>query len=152
MPSRRPAAALALPVLVAGTAFAWWEGTNGRNSAASHWSVGSSIVLVVVASVVAGRGRQTQPSSAWARGGLDGVRHWRDAAPPTVVSTIGWALLLTALVGWGLASFVAQTHGLPTFSSLVGTITRRHWGRSVVFAAWLALGATLATWNRTPRR
>jgi hypothetical protein len=62
-----------------------------------------------------------------------------------------WVLVALAVVGWDVASFVAQSHNLPTFSYLAGRITRWPWGRASVLATWLAVGSALALWNRTSR-
>jgi hypothetical protein len=144
--STRPAAVTAIGAvaLAAGLAVAWWEGAQQRDSAAAHWSVGAVIALIGGLALATGWGRQRTSCGAWAGASIGAVRGWRTRRRSEVVAVAIWALLIVAVIGWDLASFVAQSHNLPTFSYLFGRITRWRWGRAVVFAAWVAIGSGLA--------
>lgn len=149
----RPGRATASLVLPA-AALAAWEGTVERLSLPSRSSVGALIGVAVVGAAVAGRSRQRATTSGWARGALDaavravagrGTRPGRLA----VAGLLGWTTLVLATIGWDLNSFVHQVQSLPTLSRLFGDVTREAWGRGLVFAAWLGLGAYLAAgWRR----
>lgn len=122
-----------------------------RQSSAAHWSVGLSIVAVVVLALLLGRKRQVQRSGPWVSAAARGVAGWRR----TLLLSAGvavWAILVTAIVAWDLTSFISQSHELPTLSYEIGRVTRWHWGRTVVFAAWLAVGIALACACLVPRR
>ncbi|HVC14427.1 MAG TPA: hypothetical protein VND62_06165 [Acidimicrobiales bacterium] len=137
-PTTTPIARLARAVgVVALAALVAWEGSLGRYSAASHASVLAVIVSVVLLALVAGRSRQRASSRTWA-GGI--VRMLREAAV--------WSVLIAATVSWDLASFVAQSHSLPTLSRILGAVTDHDWGRALVFAAWLVLGLYLTLGER----
>jgi hypothetical protein len=127
-----------------------WEGTLWRQSAAAHWSVGLSIAAVVVLAVVLGRGRQAEGSGAWLSGAARAVAGWR-RTPSLTTGVAVWAVLIAAVVGWDLTSFVHQSHELPTLSYQFGRVTRWHWGRALVFAAWLAAGLGIAGTCLVPR-
>ena len=141
-----------LSALLALAAFVVWEGTLSRTAPAAHDSVLAVIALGVVAAVVLGRGRQRSRSGAWLLGGASTVardlagRGRRSAA--AVASTIVWILLIFAVIGWDLYCFSREVSYLPTLSRLFGDVTRYGWGRSLVFAAWLVLGACLAAGGR----
>lgn len=128
-----------------------WEGLQWRQSAAAHWSVGLSVVAVVVLAVVLGRGRQAQRSRDWLSAAARAVAGWRRTRRLALGVAV-WTVLIVAVVGWDLASFARQSHDLPTLSYQFGRVTRWHWGRAVVFAAWLAAGLGLAAACLAPRR
>jgi hypothetical protein len=130
-----------------------WEGGQGRKTAAAHWSVGAVIVAAPVLALVLGRRAQRETSRQWLReigGALRSVATgtaWRQH-PISVVGGVAWGVLIAAVVGWDLNSFAHQSHDLPTLSRFAGAVTRYWWGRSLVFAAWLALGVYLvAGWR-----
>lgn len=131
-------------------ALAVWEGMQWRQSPAAHWSVGLSIAVAVVLALVLGRGRQAQRSSAWVSEAGRSVTGWR-RTPRLSGAVAVWAVLILAVVGFDLVSFLHQSHDLPTLSYEIGRLTRWHWGRAVVFAAWLAAGVGLATACLVPR-
>ena len=136
--------------LAGALAFAGWEGTQQRDSAASHWGIAASVAVVLAAAWVAGRGRQQTSSIDWARRSVGPLLDRRQR-PRRVTGVTIWVLVALAVIGWDVTSFIAQSHDLPTFSYLAGRITRWPWGRATVLAAWLAVGSTLALWNRTSR-
>lgn len=83
-------------------------------------------------------------SRAWLSSASEAVREWRR----TLLFSAGvivWVLLILAVVGWDLDSFVHEVHYLPTLSYEVGRVTRYQWGRALLFAAWLAAGIGLVT-------
>lgn len=145
----------AAAVTLAGAVLAVWEGAQRRQTAAAHWSVGAVVVLAMVVAVVAGHRRQRQPSPAWLAAAGHGIRSvtgpagWR-RSPAYVAGVVTWVLVIAAVVGWDLNSFAHQAHDLPTLSYLVGSVTRHRWGRSAVFAAWLAVGTYVAVGWRRP--
>jgi hypothetical protein len=55
-----------------------------------------------------------------------------------------WAALLLAIAAWELLAFFSSPRrDHPTLSSIADRIMSVHAGRALVFAAWLALGATI---------
>lgn len=143
-------------VRLAAIAFAIWEGTLRRTQASAHWSVLATIAAGVAAAVLLGRGRQRATSGAWLRSGgatilgdLSRPAGGRRAAP-LIAATAVWVLLICAVIGWDLYSFAREVPYLPTLSRLFGDVTRYEWGRALVFAGWLALGADLAAGWRRP--
>jgi hypothetical protein len=60
-----------------------------------------------------------------------------------------WVILVVAIVGWDLRSFIAQSDDLPTLSYYFGRITRFHIGRGLAVALWLVVGAFLCAGGRT---
>lgn len=141
---------------LAALALSAWEGTIVQSSSTAHWSVLAVIAVTIGAAAVGGRGRQRERSGRWLRSGVGTVsgdltgRHRRPAVQ--IASTVVWAALIAATIGWDLYSFTHQHSYLPTLSRVVGTVTRHEWGRALVFSAWLALGAYLALGWRRPDR
>ncbi len=132
----------------AALALSWWEGGLSRDQASAHWSVLSVIALVVVGAGVFGAGRQVMFSGAWARAPLSLRHHLAEDPGPSLAAAV-WTLLVLAVIGWDLNSFVHQSHNLPTLSSLVGHVTASHVGRAAVFCGWIGLGGVLALgWRR----
>lgn len=148
----RPRWLVALATAIVALALAAWEGTIGQGSATAHVSVLAVIALAIVTATLAGRGRQQATSADWVRRGAGAM--WGDVTgtsrrPRTrVFGTLAWIVLVAATIGWDLTSFVHQAHDLPTLSRVVGDVTRHEWGRALVFAAWLALGAYLSVGGR----
>lgn len=140
---------LAASVLAAaGAAFSGWEGTLGRDSTAAHLSVLVTIALGFAAAVLAGRGRQLEPSLAWARGPFGLRRHLAEDRTGTLGALV-WTLLVLAVIGWDLNSFVRQSHAVPTLSTIFGHLSAHAAGRAALFAGWLLLGGALALgWRR----
>jgi hypothetical protein len=134
--------------LAALVALAAWEGTLDRQSAAAHWSVAAVIAAAIVVTVVAGRSHQRTTSRVWLASSWRSAASWRER--PVYAAGVGvWVVVVLAVVGWDVTSFVAQAHDLPTLSYFVGRVTRYEWGRAAVFAAWLAVGGYLAVgWRR----
>jgi hypothetical protein len=132
-------------------ALAVWEGLQWRQGPAAHWSVGLSIAAVVALALVVGRGRQAQQSSAWVSEAGRSVTGWRRTRRLSAAVAV-WIVLLVAVVGFDLVSFLHQSHDLPTLSYEIGRLTKWHRGRAVVFAAWLAAGVGLAAARLVPRR
>ncbi len=136
--------------LVAAAATAWWEGGLGRDQASAHDSVLAVIGLGFLATALAGVGRQAVPSSQWVKGPFALRRHLADARASALGAAI-WTVLVLAVIGWDLNSFVHQEHDLPTLSSILGHLTASQPGRAVVFFGWLLLGGAIALGWRRPR-
>ena len=137
-----------MALVAAGAAFSWWEGGLHQYSTAAHWSIAVVIALVLSSAVAFGWGRQAATAGAWVRGPLPVRRHLAERRRDTVAVVI-WVVLVLAVVGWDLTSFVHQSHNLPTLSSIVGHVTWTRAGRAVTVAVWLVLGAALAVgWRR----
>jgi len=98
----------------------------------------------VVAAVIAGWSRQRMRTRAWLSSTSRAVRGWR-RAPLFSTGVVVWTLLILAVIGWDLNSFVHEVHYLPTLSYEIGRVTRYEWGRALLFAAWLAAGIGLVT-------
>lgn len=145
-------------VATGGVVLAVWEGAQQRQTAAAHWSVGLVIGLGVVAAGLIGRRAQRERSPDWLHDAGRGLRSLADGPswqrrPTQMFGVLVWVVLIASVVGWDLNSFAHQAHDLPTLSYYAGKITRYRWGRSAVFAGWLALGAYLvAGWRRRPGR
>lgn len=131
-------------------ALAVWEGGHPQQTPAAHWSVALTIVAAVAVAVAAGRGRQHTPSRRWLASSARAAAGWR-RAPQRAAGAAVWVLLVLAVIGWDMNSFVHQAHDLPTLSYLFGRVTRFRWGRALVFAAWLAAGAGLVAGCLVPR-
>jgi hypothetical protein len=130
---------------LAGLALAGWEGEQPWPTAAAHWGIAAAIVLTATAAVALGRGRQQMATGAWLRSSRSGVR----ASPALFqLGIVVWIVLVAAAIGWDLTSFLAQSHQLPTFSSLTGRVTHHPAGRAVLVGAWLALGGYLSLGRR----
>lgn len=138
---------------IAVLAFAGWEGTLSRTAPAAHWSVLATIACALIVAAAAGRHLQRKSSGVWLRDGLgaiagDVTRRTRRPAP-LVAGVAIWTALILAGIGWDLYSFSKEVQYLPTLSRLFGDVTGHDWGRALVFACWLALGAYLAVgWRR----
>jgi hypothetical protein len=141
-------------IALAGLALSAWEGTIVQSSSTAHWSVLALIAVTLGAAVAGGRGRQRTRSGPWLQGGartaFDDVTGRARRPAVEVAGTVVWALLIAATIGWDLYSFTHQHAYLPTFSRVVGAVTRHDWGRALVFSAWLSLGAYLALGWRRP--
>jgi hypothetical protein len=131
-----------------------WQGTVFRNTPTARWTTLGVVAAALLAAGLAGRGRQRETSPEWARRASRALGgSLADGAVPAgrVAGAVGWVLLITATIAWDLVSFIAASPQLPTLSRLVGDVTEHPWGRAVVFAGWLALGAYLALgWRRSP--
>lgn len=145
-----------LPRLVAdlfALAFVAWEGVQGRYSAASHAGILAAIGVLLLLTLLGGRGRQRKASRAWAGDAARAVRTTLAGARTGTARAWGalvWVLLIAATIGWDMTSFVEQQHDLPTLSRIFGAVTDHHWGRALLFAAWLVLGLYLALGWRLP--
>jgi hypothetical protein len=140
--------AFGVALVAAGAAFSWWEGGLHQYSTAAHWSIAVVIALVLSSAVAFGWGRQAATAGAWVRGPLPVRRHLAERRHATV-GVLVWIVLVLAVVGWDLNSFVHQSHNLPTLSSIVGHVTSNRAGRAATVAVWLALGAALSVgWRR----
>lgn len=134
-------------------AFAAWEGTLSRRAPGAHWSVLGAIGCALVVAAVTGRHLQRKPSTRWVRDGLgvisDDLRRRGTRGVPMFAGVAVWTALIAATIGWDLYSFSREARTLPTLSRLFGDVTGHDWGRALVFAGWLALGACLALgWRR----
>ncbi len=134
-------------------AFAAWEGTQSRRATDAHWSVLGTIACALVAAAVAGRHLQRKSSVSWVRDGFgaigDDLRGRSTGGMPMLAGAGIWAALIVATISWDLYSFSLEVHSLPTLSRLFGDVTAHDWGRALIFAGWLALGACLTfAWRR----
>jgi hypothetical protein len=131
-------------------AFSWWQGGLTQSSAAAHIGVLAAIAAVLGSALFLGVGRQAATTARWIRGPLSVQRHMAEDRRATLAVVV-WIVLVLAVVGWDLNSFVHQSHDLPTLSSIFGHVTASHGGRAAVVALWLALGTALAVGWRRPR-
>ena len=132
-------------------ALTWWEGAQRAQTTSARVSVAASIAAIAVSGLILGAGRQRQRSGAWL---AQNVRTVADRESWTWVGTASvmvWILLLAAILGWDLASFLRRSPELPTLSYLAGRVTRFHVGRSGLYLAWLVVGLWLA-WAHRRRR
>jgi hypothetical protein len=143
-----PISSLAVVGLVA---LSWWQGSQRAQTALAQASVAGSIAAIVLSAVILGAGRQRQRSRAWLTQNVRTVSHRQTWIWPDTASVIVWILLLAAVLGWDLASFLRQSPELPTLSYLTGRMTRFHVGRSGLYLAWLLAGLWLALAQRRRR-
>lgn len=133
-----------------GVTLSVWEGTTTRDTATTHASVLAVIALAAAVALAVGRHRQRARTRAWV---LAGVRRARGHGFVEIAGVAGWVVLICATIGWDLWSFSQGAPHLPTLSRLVGDVTRHEWGRALVFALWLTLGAVIALgWRRAKAR
>jgi hypothetical protein len=132
-----------------GIALSTWQSQLNRDAAAAHWIVALIAATAVAAAVILGRGRQRRSARAWAASSGRAIRTWRSQPGSAVVSVVTWTVLIAGVIGWDLASFIVQSHRLPTLSDLIGHITRYPAGRGLLFAVWLVIGAYLVSAWRT---
>jgi hypothetical protein len=136
-------------LVVGAGALSVWQAGQSRHARTTHWAVALIVVAAVLTAAFIGRNRQRTRSGAWATDVVRGVRSWRQQPRATVISVVAWTTLVAAVVSWDLASFIAQSHTLPTLSYFIGHVTRYRVGRGVCFAVWLGVGAYLvAGWRR----
>jgi hypothetical protein len=141
----------AIVAMAAGlSALAAWEATLRRQSVGAHWSVGLVIVAAGAAAFLAGRHRQERAIPVWVGGAVRSVARWREVPLRWRLGVAVWVILIMAVIGWDLNSFVHQAHDLPTLSRLFGVVTGHEVGRGLVFAAWLGAGWYLVTGRRRP--
>ncbi len=150
-----PRLVAALVAVLAAAAFVAWEAVQARLSTSSHAGILSAIGVLLVLALACGHGRQRERSRTWSLGVARALRSVFAAGRVRTAAVGGalvWVLLIAATAGWDATSFSEQRHDLPTLSRLFGDVTDHDWGRALLFAAWLALGAYLATgWRRRSR-
>jgi hypothetical protein len=113
--------------------------------------VASCIGGAVLAAVALGRHRQRERSAVWIAEGYRALGSCREASGSYAIGIAVWIALIATVIGWDLNSFLQHAGAFPTLSYFTGKVTRLHWGRALLFAAWLALGGWLAAGWRTPR-
>lgn len=129
-----------------------WQGQLSRDASGAHWSVGLLVAAAFLLALFSGRGRQRHTSGTWVARSARGIWNWRSQPTSTVVAIVMWSALFAAVVGWDAASFILQSHLLPTLSYFMGRVTRYPVGRGAFFALWLGLGFYLASGWRAPAR
>ena len=132
-----------------GLGFAWWEGYHPWPSLAAHISIVSAIIVVVASAVLVGRRRQSLSSRSWLHRVGAGLRNPTKRSPLFLAGAIVWVVLVLAIAGWDFHSFLREVPSLPTLSYLIGRVSRFVVGRSILVAAWLALGAFFAFSHRS---
>ena len=151
-PPRAGIVPVAYAVLGAGAiALSTWQAHLSRSSSAAHWSVAILVAVAFGAAVALGRGRQRERTRPWLARNLLFIRTWRTQSRAAVVAALVWTILIAGVVVWDLVSFVCQSHSLPTLSYVIGHVTRYPLGRGLLFAAWLGIGATLVSAQRSER-
>ncbi len=146
---RSGARSLAMSAAAIGLAtLAWWEGAQHARTAAAQASVAASIAAVVLSGLVLGAHRQKQGSAAWLSDAgrvVSSREAWRW---PAAAAALLWVLLLGAVLGWDLFSFLRQSQEFPTLSYLTGRVTRFRLGRSGLYLVWLVVGVWLVLAHR----
>jgi len=132
-------------------ALTWWEGSQRVQTSPAQVSVAVPIAVIVLGGLILGAGRQRQASRAWLAQDVRTVSHGESWTWPFAAGVIIWILLLGAVFGWDVYSFLRQSPALPTLSYLIGRITRFHLGRSGLYLVWLAVGLWLALAQRQRR-
>lgn len=151
-PRNRVAPLARYGILVAGgVALSTWQAGQSRDASGTHWAVLLTVAAALLGAFALGLRRQRQTFRAWIAITAHAVRTWRSRPRAVVGSVVVWTVLAFAVVGWDLASFIHQSHDLPTLSYYVGRVTRYPAGRGACFAAWLGLGASLAVGGRRRR-
>jgi hypothetical protein len=108
------------------------------------------VAAILVACVVAGRGRQRQRSATWlessARAATTALRHGRVS-----LGVLAWVALVLAAVASDLTFLLLHSPDAPTLSRLIGAVTALPAGRGLLFAAWLGAGSWIALGWRQSR-
>jgi hypothetical protein len=121
----RPAQAGLLAVAIT---YAWWATSLRPFSAPCLWATGAGGAAAVAV-------------------GLRGPRRERAPRPRRERARAGralWAVLLVALCGWELASFVQHPRAAhPTISSLANGVLGHHPARAAAMVLWLVIGVDL---------
>ena len=120
-------AATAAALLAASIVYAWWATSLRPFTARSLWAT----IAGAAAAVAAGVWWFPPPRVA------------RHRACPR--GTAVWAVLLVALCGWELASFLQHPRAAhPTLSSLANDVLAHHSTRTLAMVLWLAIGVALS--------
>ncbi|WP_298210949.1 hypothetical protein [Ferrimicrobium sp.] len=133
---------------VVGLVFAWWEGLHPWPSDPAHVSILTAIIVMFVLAILVGRRHQRMSSRAWLSRTWASIRRPTQRPPLYLFGTVVWVMLVLAVAGWDFRSFLLELHSLPTLSYLIGRVSRFATGRSILVAAWLALGAFFVAGNR----
>ncbi len=134
---------------VLGLLFACWEGHLRWPSQAAHISILIAIVVMFALALLAGRHRQPMSTAVWLSRVVATIRQPSTRPPVAIVGALIWIVLVLAVAGWDLHSFLLEQHSLPTLSYLIGRVSRFALGRSVLVATWLALGGFFVLANRS---
>jgi hypothetical protein len=78
------------------------------------------------------------------------VRGWLRRPTRYGLAVLIWIAFLLAIFVWDLLGFLAASPNFPTFSRLVGDLTKYPTGRMLVFALWLIMGGYLVLGGRRP--
>jgi hypothetical protein len=120
---------------IAVLAYGWWfTDREPFSDGALHALLVPVVLLIVLATVLRAR-RKSDAREAATR-----------AAPRFRVAIVVWSVVIGALVAWeliALRSLPRADH--PTISSLVEGSEHHHLARLALYAAWIALGWTLAS-------
>ncbi len=125
-------------------------GLERRDAPLTRWWVVGVIVGGLVATVVAGRGRQRRGSVAWARDALRRVAR-EEGGGVRKVGVAVWVALVGVYAGWDAFSFSQQRADFPTLSHFVGLLSASGAGRGLLAVAWVAWGAWVAAGWRVRR-
>lgn len=133
---------------VLGLLFAWWEGSHPWPSGAAHLSIIAAIGVIFALAIMEGRHRQRLSNRAWLSRIWAGIRRPTQRSWCFLFGAVVWVILVLAVAGWDFRSFLLEVPSLPTLSYLIGRVSRFATGRSLLVAAWLALGVFFVLANR----
>ena len=142
----RPIAVSAAAIGLA--SLAWWEGAQHAQTAAAQASIAASIAAIVLSGLILGAHRQQQASGAWLADAGQLVSSRESWKWPAAAAALVWVLLLGAVLGWDLFSFLRRSQEFPTLSYLAGRVTRFHLGRAGLYLVWLVVGVWLVVAHR----
>lgn len=150
LPARRPVAGrlTAIAVLAVAAGLGTAVGLEPRDTAVARTAVLAAIGVVLLATLLGGRGRQRRRSAAWLADVARAVatfflRPRRAGLGPAI-----WVALILVFAAWDFFSFSEHRHDLPTLSRALGVVTAAGWGRGALAAAWVVLGACVALGRR----
>jgi hypothetical protein len=138
---------IAIGVVAVG--FSLWEGGQQFATTAAHISIAVAIIAIVITALAIGAKHQDTTSTDWLKSTGRAIGRFTRRPDWQGVGAAIWLLLFLAVFGWDLNSFLRQQVDLPTLSRIVGNVTKRYGGRTVLVAAWLAGGWYLAAGRLT---
>jgi hypothetical protein len=127
-----------------------WEGFQAWPTPAAHWGVGVVIATSVGLVIAAGVDRQASSTRAWLSTLGASVRGWLRRPTGYGLAILVWIAFLSAICVWDLIGLLSASPNFPTFSRLVGDLTKYPIGRMLVFALWLIMGGYLILAGRRP--
>jgi multisubunit Na+/H+ antiporter MnhB subunit len=143
--------AVAAAVVAVVAALAAFVASEPPHSTPTRWAVVAVVLAAVVLAIALGWGRQRERSGVWLAAAFRSIGRWRQYPARQVLGVTIWLVIILAIAAFDFASFLHQSHDLPTLSYYIGKVTRYSWVRGLCVVAWLAVGGWILTTERRPR-